>query len=67
MRPGHVNEHSYGMCLLELATMDYPYAECKGIAQIYRKVLNVRSNMARDLKYSTLLVFVIPGHRRACP
>ena len=29
---------SFGMCLLELSTMEYPYAECKNAAQIYRKV-----------------------------
>jgi hypothetical protein len=29
------------MCLLELATMEYPYAECKNAAQIYKKVTSV--------------------------
>ena len=33
--------YSFGMCLLELATMEYPYAECKNAAQIYRKVTTV--------------------------
>jgi serine/threonine protein kinase len=33
-----VDVYSYGMCLLELATMEYPYAECRNAAQIYRKV-----------------------------
>ena len=33
-----VDVYSFGMCLLELATMEYPYAECKNAAQIYRKV-----------------------------
>jgi WNK lysine deficient protein kinase len=38
-----VDVYSFGMCLLELATMQYPYAECKNAAQIYRKVsLGVR-------------------------
>ena len=31
------------MCLLELSTMEYPYAECKNAAQIYRKVSLVSS------------------------
>ena len=35
--------YSFGMCLLELATMEYPYAECKNAAQIYRKVTQVRA------------------------
>ncbi|EFJ40151.1 hypothetical protein VOLCADRAFT_78105, partial [Volvox carteri f. nagariensis] len=33
-----VDVYSFGMCLLELATMEYPYAECKNAAQIYKKV-----------------------------
>jgi len=33
-----VDVYSFGMCMLELATMEYPYAECKNAAQIYRKV-----------------------------
>jgi len=31
---------SYGMCLLEMATQEYPYAECTNPAQIFRKVTN---------------------------
>ncbi|KAL6751053.1 kinase-like domain-containing protein [Haematococcus lacustris] len=33
-----VDVYSFGMCLMELATMEYPYAECRNAAQIYRKV-----------------------------
>ena len=33
-----VDVYSFGMCLLELCTMEYPYSECKNAAQIYRKV-----------------------------
>lgn len=33
-----VDTYSYGMCLLELATLEYPYSECTNPAQIYRKV-----------------------------
>eukprot|EP00201_Polytomella_parva_P011243 CAMPEP_0175061828 /NCGR_PEP_ID=MMETSP0052_2-20121109/13808_1 /TAXON_ID=51329 ORGANISM="Polytomella parva, Strain SAG 63-3" /NCGR_SAMPLE_ID=MMETSP0052_2 /ASSEMBLY_ACC=CAM_ASM_000194 /LENGTH=793 /DNA_ID=CAMNT_0016327739 /DNA_START=103 /DNA_END=2481 /DNA_ORIENTATION=- len=33
-----VDVYSFGMCLLELATMEYPYSECKNAAQIYKKV-----------------------------
>ncbi|GAX85629.1 hypothetical protein CEUSTIGMA_g13044.t1 [Chlamydomonas eustigma] len=33
-----VDVYSFGMCMLELTTMEYPYAECKNAAQIYRKV-----------------------------
>ncbi|KAG8363239.1 hypothetical protein BUALT_Bualt19G0001400 [Buddleja alternifolia] len=33
-----VDIYSFGMCLLELVTLEYPYSECKNPAQIYRKV-----------------------------
>ncbi|EFJ40152.1 hypothetical protein VOLCADRAFT_69922, partial [Volvox carteri f. nagariensis] len=33
-----VDVYAFGMCLLELATMEYPYCECKNAAQIYKKV-----------------------------
>ncbi|KAI8467307.1 MAG: WNK protein kinase, partial [Monoraphidium minutum] len=33
-----VDVYSFGMCMLELATMEYPYAECRNAAQIYKKV-----------------------------
>ena len=39
-----VDVYSYGMCLLELATMEYPYAECRNAAQIYRKVTLVSAS-----------------------
>ncbi len=36
-----VDVYSFGMCLLEMATMEYPYSECHNAAQIYRKVTQV--------------------------
>ncbi|XP_050225425.1 probable serine/threonine-protein kinase WNK3 [Mercurialis annua] len=33
-----VDIYAFGMCLLELVTFDYPYAECINAAQIYKKV-----------------------------
>lgn len=35
-----VDIYAFGMCLLEMVTMEYPYAECKGPAQIMKKVFN---------------------------
>ncbi|KAM8824265.1 serine/threonine-protein kinase WNK4 isoform 2-T2 [Synchiropus picturatus] len=35
-----VDVYAFGMCLLEMATSDYPYSECQNAAQIYRKVTN---------------------------
>ncbi|EEF51912.1 probable serine/threonine-protein kinase WNK3 isoform X1 [Ricinus communis] len=33
-----VDIYAFGMCLLELVTFDYPYAECINAAQIFKKV-----------------------------
>ncbi len=33
-----VDVYAFGMCLLEMATGEYPYSECSGPAQIYKKV-----------------------------
>ncbi|CAK7348677.1 unnamed protein product [Dovyalis caffra] len=33
-----VDIYSFGMCMLEMVTCDYPYSECKNAAQIYKKV-----------------------------
>ncbi|PWA92135.1 protein kinase-like domain-containing protein [Artemisia annua] len=30
--------YSFGMCMLEMVTFEYPYSECKSQAQIYKKV-----------------------------
>lgn len=35
-----IDIYSFGMCVLELVTRDYPYSECENAAQIYRKVTN---------------------------
>lgn len=37
-----VDVYAFGMCMLEMATSEYPYTECIGPMQIYKKVLNVR-------------------------
>jgi serine/threonine protein kinase len=41
-----VDVYSFGMCMLELATMEYPYCECRNAAQIYKKVTQVGSAAA---------------------
>ncbi|XP_057804257.1 probable serine/threonine-protein kinase WNK3 isoform X2 [Salvia miltiorrhiza] len=33
-----VDIYAFGMCLLELVTLEYPYIECANAAQIYKKV-----------------------------
>lgn len=36
-----VDIYAFGMCLLELVTVEYPYFECANAAQIYKKVTSV--------------------------
>lgn len=33
-----VDIYSFGMCLLEMVTMEIPYSECDSVAKIYKKV-----------------------------
>ncbi|KAH0722173.1 hypothetical protein KY285_004795 [Solanum tuberosum] len=33
-----IDIYSFGMCMLEMVTFEYPYSECKNSAQIYKKV-----------------------------
>uniref|UniRef100_A0A1J3E8I8 non-specific serine/threonine protein kinase n=1 Tax=Noccaea caerulescens TaxID=107243 RepID=A0A1J3E8I8_NOCCA len=35
-----VDIYSFGMCILEMVTFDYPYSECTHPAQIYKKVMS---------------------------
>ncbi|KAJ0055672.1 hypothetical protein NL108_009612, partial [Boleophthalmus pectinirostris] len=35
-----VDVYAFGMCILEMATSEYPYSECNNPAQIYKKVTN---------------------------
>lgn len=36
-----VDVYAFGMCMLEMATSEYPYNECSGPAQIYKKVVSI--------------------------
>ncbi|GAB2266639.1 hypothetical protein Dimus_001633 [Dionaea muscipula] len=35
-----VDIYSFGMCVLEMVTLEYPYSECTNPAQIYKKVMS---------------------------
>lgn len=39
-----VDVYAFGMCMLEMATSEYPYSECTGPAQIYKKVISVKQS-----------------------
>lgn len=36
-----VDVYAFGMCIMEMATSEYPYKECTNAAQIYRRVTSV--------------------------
>jgi len=36
-----VDIYSFGMCMIELLTFEFPYSECANPAQIYKKVTSV--------------------------
>ena len=55
-----VDVYSFGMCLLELATLEYPYAECRNAAQIYRKV----SQVSEGTPYLCHLTYEMPLHQK---
>ena len=38
-----VDVYAFGMCLLEMTTLQYPYMECTNPAQIYKRVTQVCS------------------------
>jgi WNK lysine deficient protein kinase len=47
-----VDVYGFGMCMLELATMQYPYSECVNAAQIYKRVSQVSSTALQALATS---------------
>lgn len=46
-----IDVYSYGMCVLEMITSEYPYSECTNPAQIYKKVISVRSYVTIWIDY----------------
>lgn len=40
-----VDIYSFGMCVLEMATQEYPYMECTNPAQIFKKVTKVQAGV----------------------
>lgn len=39
-----VDVYAFGMCMLEMATSEYPYKECTNPGQIYKRVTKVWTN-----------------------
>lgn len=51
-----VDIYAFGMCLLELVTVEYPYVECTNAAQIYKKVTSVSTLFLKCWSYFTYCV-----------
>lgn len=54
-----VDIYAFGMCILEMATSEYPYSECQNAAQIYRKVTNVSPVRLRTILTSRSRAFTL--------
>ena len=56
-----VDIYSFGMCILEMVTFEYPYSECTHPAQIYKKVISVSSlSLSLFLFLSLLPIEALP-------
>ena len=44
-----VDIYSFGMCLLEMVTLQIPYGECENPAQVYKKVISGKKPQSLDL------------------
>lgn len=53
-----VDIYSFGMCILEMVTFEYPYSECNHPAQIYKKVISVRIQFSFIFIWIQVLFFV---------
>ncbi|KAI5674726.1 hypothetical protein M9H77_15090 [Catharanthus roseus] len=54
-----VDIYSFGMCLLEMVTLDLPYSECDNVAKIYKKVTSgVRPQAMNKVKDPEVKAFI---------
>ncbi|RYR33861.1 hypothetical protein Ahy_A10g048515 isoform A [Arachis hypogaea] len=51
-----VDIYSFGMCMLELVTSEYPYSECRNSAQIFKKVSTFRKFLSCNGYIYTLIL-----------
>lgn len=65
-----VDIYSFGMCLLEMVTLELPYLECESIIKIFKKVTcGVRPQSMKKVKDPEVLAFIVRclGKPRARP
>lgn len=53
-----VDIYSFGMCMIEMLTLEFPYSECSNPAQIYKKVTSV----SLIGQWTKLTNFICPWH-----
>lgn len=54
-----VDIYSFGMCVLEMVTMEIPYSECENVARIYKKVSSgVRPEALNKVKHEEVKAFI---------
>jgi serine/threonine protein kinase len=62
-----VDVYAFGMCMLEMATSEYPYSECTGPAQIYKKVISVSYTEMLSINiFEYFVLFVRGSHVFSC-
>lgn len=54
-----VDVYALGMCILEMATSEYPYSECQNAAQIYRKVTSVSKAKTRTTSFPPIFSVIV--------
>ena len=54
-----VDVYAFGMCLLEMCTLEYPYQECSNPAQIYKKVTSVRYIYMYMYMYVLCILYIL--------
>ncbi|KAF5919394.1 hypothetical protein HPG69_009875 [Diceros bicornis minor] len=60
-----VDVYAFGMCMLEMATSEYPYSECQNAAQIYRRVTS--TSRKKNLRVKSLSWNFLCYHRDLNP
>lgn len=53
-----VDIYSFGMCVLEMVTFEYPYSECTHPVQIYKKVISVRRYLVPISHFAAIVILV---------
>ncbi|OMP04272.1 hypothetical protein COLO4_09780 [Corchorus olitorius] len=54
-----VDIYSFGMCVLEMVTLEIPYSECDNVAKIYKKVSSgIRPQSLSKIKDSEVKAFI---------